>query len=141
MAVLAYSPLLHGLLTGKFRRPEDVPPGRARTRHFSAERPLVRHGEPGCEQETFATISRIREICERRGLDMAHVAIAWVIAQAGVAAAIVGARRPAQAAANARSAELRLDPELLDELSSATDQLKEILGPNPDMWQSDSRFH
>ena len=47
ISVLCYSPLLHGLLTGRYSSPDEFPPGRARTRHFSSSRRLVRHNEPG----------------------------------------------------------------------------------------------
>ncbi len=53
ISVLCYSPLAEALLTGKFASAADVPEWRARTRHFSASRKLVRHGEEGMEEETF----------------------------------------------------------------------------------------
>jgi len=49
VSITCYSPLAQGLLTGKFRSADDVPPGRARTRLFSSRRPEARHGEPGAE--------------------------------------------------------------------------------------------
>jgi len=56
IGILCYSPLAQGLLTGKFTSPDQVPAGRARTRHFSKERPLTRHGEEGCEEKLFKAI-------------------------------------------------------------------------------------
>ena len=49
--ILFTSPLAQGLLTGKFASADEVPEGRARTRHFSGDRPQTCHGQPGCEQE------------------------------------------------------------------------------------------
>eukprot|EP01013_Petalomonas_cantuscygni_P023188 TRINITY_DN44576_c0_g1_i1.p1 TRINITY_DN44576_c0_g1~~TRINITY_DN44576_c0_g1_i1.p1 ORF type:complete len:417 (-),score=54.39 TRINITY_DN44576_c0_g1_i1:337-1587(-) len=61
--VVAYSPLLQGLLAGRYRTPEDVPAPRARSRHFAqATHPAARHGEEGHEQETFAALGRLRRI-------------------------------------------------------------------------------
>jgi len=54
IGVLAYSPLMHGLLADKYKTAAEVPDGRARSRHFNTDRQLARHGEPGCETETFA---------------------------------------------------------------------------------------
>lgn len=140
IGILCYSPLVQGLLTGKFSSPDEVPEGRARTRLFSSNRPQARHGEAGQEAETFAALDKIRRICSRINQPMAKVALAWLIHQPGVTAVIAGARRPDQIKQTAQAVDLELSPELVDELSAATEQLKQNLGPNPDMWQAESRF-
>jgi myo-inositol catabolism protein IolS len=140
IGILCYSPLAQGLLTGKFGSPDEVPAGRARTRHFSKARPQTRHGEAGCEAETFAAIERIRHMCEEIHQPMAQVALAWLLHQPGVTAVIAGARNPDQIRQTAQAADLELSPETLGELTEATEALKRILGPNPDMWQSESRL-
>ena len=140
ISVTAYSPLMQGLLTGKFKSADDVPEGRARTRLFSGQRKHVRHGEPGCEEETFAAIRDIAEIAEGIGRPLGEVALAWVLHQPGVDSVLVGARNPTQMRQNARAAELALTPDVVARLSEATDALKARLGSNPDMWESDSRY-
>lgn len=140
IGILCYSPLVQGLLTGKFSSPDEVPQGRARTRLFSSNRPQARHGEAGQEAETFAALDKIRRICSRINQPMAKVALAWLIHQPGVTAVIAGARTPDQIEQTTLAADLELSPELVDELSAATELLKQKLGPNPDLWQSESRF-
>ena len=140
IAVLAYSPLAQGLLTGKFSSADETPDGRARTRHFSHRRPRTRHGEPGCEAETFAAVERIRAISRQVEHPMADLALAWVMQQPGVVSTIVGARTPHQLRENLRALDLSLAPHTLAALDEATQALKQQLGPNPDMWQSVSRF-
>ena len=51
--VLCYSPIMQGLLTGKFHTADEVPEDRARTRHFSSSRVQTRHLEAGLESENF----------------------------------------------------------------------------------------
>jgi aryl-alcohol dehydrogenase-like predicted oxidoreductase len=141
VGVLSYSSLMQGLLAGKFAEPGDVPAHRARTRHFdSATHELARHGEAGCEAETFAAVGRIRDIAGRAGLSMADVSIAWLLAQPGVTSVIAGMRTREQAERNARAADLELPPEIVAELTAATEGLKDALGGNADMWQSESRM-
>lgn len=140
LAILPYSPLMQGLLTGKFRTADDVPEGRARTRHFSRDRIQMRHGEAGCEAETFGAIARISEISARAGESMGGVALAWLLAQRGVASVVAGARSPEQVRGNVRAAELSLSEDTLRELAGATEELKRTLGPNPDLWESPSRM-
>ncbi|MGA2617405.1 MAG: aldo/keto reductase [Thermoguttaceae bacterium] len=140
VAVLAYSPLALGLLTGKFAAPEEVPDKRARTRLFSQARPMTRHHEPGCEQETFAALAGIRQVAEELGLSMAHLAMAWLLAQPGVTAAVAGARNAAQAIENAAAAAVRLEPDVIRRLSAITEPVKQKLGANADPWEHASRM-
>lgn len=140
IGITCYSPLAQGLLTGKFRSPDDVPEGRARTRLFASTRPQSRHSEPGAEEETFAALRRIADICSHHDLDMAQASLAWLTHQPAVASVIVGARTPEQVKMNARAGDLELPPDVIGALNEATDELKRQVGPNPDMWQSDSRI-
>jgi aryl-alcohol dehydrogenase-like predicted oxidoreductase len=139
IGVLCYSPLQHGLLTGKFRTADDVPEGRARSRHFSCERHLTRHGEPGCEQATFAAIDRLREISEELGRTPSDVAMAWLLAQPGISSVVVGIRSPEQARENAAAADLQLDAATLAALNEASEPVKQALGRNPDMWEGEEK--
>jgi aryl-alcohol dehydrogenase-like predicted oxidoreductase len=127
------------LLAGKFSSADEVPDGRARTRHFSKDRPLARHSEPGCERETFAAIEEIRLISREIDQSMADVALAWLLHQAGVTAVLAGARQPAQIKQNAQAATVSLPAEIMTRLDEVTETVKEKLGPNLDLWQSDSR--
>ena len=135
ISVTAYMPLMQGLLAGKYHTPEDVPPFRARTRHFRADRHQARHGEPGAEEETFAAISGIRDIAEELGEPMASVALAWTAARPGVGSVLAGARTPDQVARNVQSARLALSSDVVSRLDQATHALKHKLGPNADFWQ------
>jgi aryl-alcohol dehydrogenase-like predicted oxidoreductase len=140
VGILCYSALLHGLLADKYATLEDMPDGRARTRHFSKNRPGTRHTEDGCEQETFDALQRIRQIAADINQPVSLVAVAWVLHQPAVTAAIVGARNPQQIRQMAAAAALKLDPETLQKLDDATDPVKKALGLNPDMWDTQSRF-
>lgn len=142
MGVLCYSPLAQGLLTGKYGTPDSVPPGRARTRFYSSARAGTRHGEAGCEAETFAAIQTIRRISERIGAPMATTSLAWLIQQPGVAAVLAGGRKPEHITQNAQAVELAMSDEIQQELAAATDDLKALLGTNPDQYQgaANSRF-
>ena len=140
IAITCYSPLAQGLLTGKFNSADEVPEGRARTRHFSGNRPQVRHGEVGAEKETFETLAKIRKICREINAPMAQVTLSWLLSRPGIASIIVGARNPQQININVKAAELKLPPEILKQLTLVSEDLKKKLGNNSDMWDSDSRM-
>jgi aryl-alcohol dehydrogenase-like predicted oxidoreductase len=136
VGVTTYMPLLQGLLTGKYRTLDDVPPFRLRTRHFSGDRPMSRHGDVGAEDEVVAALSAVRAISGVVGEPMANVALAWVMAQPGVVSVIAGARSPDQVARNVKATELSLTPETIALLNEATDPVKQALGSNADYWQT-----
>ncbi|WP_336037201.1 aldo/keto reductase [Halobacterium yunchengense] len=138
--LVAYSPLAQGLLTGEYASAEEYPTGRMRTRHFAGDRPEARHGEPGVEDLTFETVQRVRQVCAEYDRDMVEVALAWPLHQPGVASVLAGASTPEHARANAAAADVSLSEDLLADLDEATADLKAALGPNPDPWQSNSRY-
>jgi len=132
--ILAYMPLFQGILAGRWAAPNAIPEARRRTRHFSSDRPGVRHGEPGCEALLFDTLSKLEDVAANLGEPLANVSLAWVMAQPGVTSVLLGARNPAQLERNLGAANLKLDEETLTQLDTATKPLKEALGKNADMW-------
>lgn len=140
ISVIAYSPLAQGLLAGKFSSADEVPESRARTRHFSRARPQTVHGQPGHEAAVFRTIERLRNICRELNQPMAAVALAWLLHRPGVTSVLAGARHPDQVWENARAAGLKLTPDVVASLSEATEELKQAMGSNPDMWRAESRI-
>ncbi len=134
IGILCYSPIAQGLLTGKFQTADDVPDGRARTWHFSKNRPQTRHVGEGCEKETFEAIDRIREIADDLQVPMADLSLAWLLHQEGVTSVLAGGRKPEQVIQNAKAAELKLTSDIIEKLNEATQQLKEVLGGKTDMW-------
>jgi myo-inositol catabolism protein IolS len=140
ISVLTYSSLMQGLLSGKYVAADDVQPDRTRTRHYAGTRPHARHGEAGAEEETFAAVADIRKIAAEIGQPMADLALAWLIAQPGVTSVIAGARNAEQARGIADAANLALSQDIIGRLNQATENLKQKLGSNPDMWQNPSRM-
>lgn len=136
ISILCYSPLLHGLLTGKFSHINEIPEDRARTRHFNSARwAQARHGEPGVEDELMATIQALRPIADALDESMANVALAWLMQQPGVTSVIMGGRNADQVQRNAQAADVVLPAEAIEQLKQVSQPLKEKLGPNADMWQ------
>jgi aryl-alcohol dehydrogenase-like predicted oxidoreductase len=82
-----YGPLSGGWLTGKYRRDEAFPEG---------SRMTMRPGpyEHLRTDAVFDGLDRLREEAEGRGVDMATLAFAWVLAHPGVSGAVCGPMRP-----------------------------------------------
>lgn len=136
ISILPYSPLNQALLTGRYSNADEMPYQRTRTRHFNGNRQDSRHGLPGFEEETFAALSAIQEICDDIGESMVHVALAWLLHKPAVISVLAGARTPQQVESNVKAANLSLSEDTMSRLDAVTDDLKQKLGSDPDMWQN-----
>ena len=140
IGLICYSPLMQGLLTGRYASADDVPDGLARTRLFSDDRPMSKHGEEGCEAEVFDALEKIRAVADKADIAMAELALAWALQQPGITSLLVGARNPDEVQWNLPAVELILSEDILQRLSDITEGVKDKLGDNPDMWMSESRM-
>ena len=115
MGILAYSPLAHGLLTGKITPDREFPENDLRRTHpwFTKEN----------RAKVAAFLEKIRPIAEGHNATLGQLAVAWVIAQKGITSALVGARTPAQVEENARAAEIKLTKEELTRVREAAQEI------------------
>ena len=140
IGLMTYSPLMQGLLTGRYASADEVPDGIARSRHFASTRPQATHGQQGMEEELFEVIARFGEVCRRIDQPMAHVALEWVRAHEGVSSVLVGARNADEVALNLPAFDLTLPDEIIKELDELTEGIKSNLGNSPDMWHGENRM-
>jgi len=115
LGVLAFSPLAHGFLSGKYRRGEPPPPA-SRLAQFTHV--LERHDV----DRDWAVVDEVRRVAAELGTTPSRVAHAWVMAQPGVSSVIVGARTVAHLEDSLGAAELDLPAEAMARL----DQLSRI---------------
>jgi aryl-alcohol dehydrogenase-like predicted oxidoreductase len=115
LGILVWSPIAGGLLSGKYRRGVDAPPG---SRH------LGEWSEPPVhdEEKLYDTIEELVAIGSDRGVSAAQVALAYIQGKAGVTSVIVGARTEAQLADNLASADLTLSVEEISRLDKVSAQ-------------------
>ena len=140
IGLMTYSPLMQGLLTGRYQTANEVPAGIARSRLFAASRPQAVHGESGMEGELFEVLEGYRVLCQRLGSPMAHVALTWVRQQQGVTSILVGARSAAEVDLNLAAFDMALSDEVIRELEDLTDGIKRNLRTSPDLWSGNNRM-
>jgi aryl-alcohol dehydrogenase-like predicted oxidoreductase len=87
IAYVPFGPLSGGWLTGKYRRGEAFPAGSRMTQRPEPYERLV-------DDAVFDGLERLEERAGARGVDMATLAFAWVLAHPGVAGAVCGPGRP-----------------------------------------------
>src|SRR5919197_367890 len=111
---IVWSPLAQGVLSGKYL-PGAAPPADSR----AASPRMNRFIGQWLNRATLDAVDRLRPIADEAGLTMVQLALAWVLRQENVAAAIVGASRPEQVHENARAADVQLSEDTLRAIDEA----------------------
>ncbi|MEI4271945.1 aldo/keto reductase family protein [Klenkia sp. LSe6-5] len=105
---IVWSPLAQGVLTGKYQ-PGQAPPADSRGGHPSAGGSMKGY----LTDDVLTRVQQLRPIAEDLGLSMAQLALAWVLQNGNVAAAIIGATRPEQVHDNVAAAGVELGADVL----------------------------
>ena len=88
VGAIAFCPLAQGVLTGKYAKgvPADARAAKD-PRYLKAE---------GIDHQVVAKVQRLNQIAEARGQSMAQMALSWVLKDARITSALIGASRPEQ---------------------------------------------
>ena len=115
---LAFSPLAHGVLTGKYAPGQPPPPG---SRAASEEMNVFMEtaGRHFRSDFLLGAVEQLKPIAADLGLTMAQMGLAWVLRGPEVASAIIGASRPEQVADNVRAVGVKLPAEALERIDRA----------------------
>ncbi|MDX6740079.1 aldo/keto reductase [Actinocorallia sp. A-T 12471] len=109
IGVTAYGVLAHGLLTGSYETPEGGDPRASYLPRF----------QPDNLAANLALTERLRPLAEARGVTVAQLATAWVLAKEPALVAVVGTRSARRIPANVAAADLVLGQEDLAEIDRA----------------------
>jgi aryl-alcohol dehydrogenase-like predicted oxidoreductase len=111
---IVWSPLAQGVLTGKYR-PGQTPPPDSRAANSDMNVAMDRL----LDDAVLEAVDRLRPVADEAGLSMAELALAWVLRRPELASAIVGASRPEQVHANAKTSGIQLTPDTLAAIEEA----------------------
>lgn len=108
ISFVPYFPLASGLLGGKYKQGDT----------FSD----IRKNDPLFQGETFAKnlekVDKVRQIANAKGVEVAHVVLAWYLTVPSIDALIPGAKRPEQIVSNLETLKVRLTPEEIKTIDS-----------------------
>lgn len=110
LSQIVWSPVAQGVLTGKYLPGRPAPEGSRGTDDKGGARMIGRFLE---QTETLERVQQLRPVADELGLTMAQLAVAWVLQNENVAAAIIGASRPEQVAENVKASGVEIPAELL----------------------------
>jgi aryl-alcohol dehydrogenase-like predicted oxidoreductase len=108
LSQIVFSPIAQGVLTGKYRPGEEVPAG-SRATDPSGSGIIRRY----LNDDVLTRVQQLQPVAQEAGLTLAQLAVAWVLQNPNVAAAIIGATRPEQIAENVKAAGVKLEDGLL----------------------------
>ena len=116
IAIIAYSPLERGLLTGKVTEDYVFNAGdhRANHPHFSVEN----------RRRVNAFLGEIAPFARDLGVSLSQLVINWTLQQRGITVALVGARNPAQVQSNAASLDFQIPATLLEDIGHRLSRLE-----------------
>jgi aryl-alcohol dehydrogenase-like predicted oxidoreductase len=115
---IVWSPIAQGVLTGKYLPGQQPPPGSRATDDKGGSGTISRF----MRDDVLERVQQLKPLADEAGLSLAQLAVAWVLQNPNVSAAIIGASRPEQVGENAKAAGVKLDADLLA-------RIDEILAP------------
>ncbi|MFI9487905.1 aldo/keto reductase family protein [Promicromonospora sp. NPDC052451] len=112
---IVWSPMAQGVLSGKYLPGRPAPAGSRATDEKGGAQTISRF----MNDETLAAVQNLKPVADELGLSMAQLAVAWVLQNDNVAAALVGASRPEQVAENVKASGVTIPAELLQQIDDA----------------------
>jgi aryl-alcohol dehydrogenase-like predicted oxidoreductase len=111
VAVLSYSPLGAGFLSGKYQRGGAVPRG-TRFDVIPGHQPLY------FTPTGYRVMEGLERLAAATGQPMVQLALAWVLRRPGVTSVLIGARTPEQVDQAFAAQQLKLPDDVLDQLDT-----------------------
>jgi aryl-alcohol dehydrogenase-like predicted oxidoreductase len=111
---VCWSPLAQGVLSGKYGA-STVPAGS----RFSTDDGRLKTEHKFMQPEVLERVEKLKPIADDLGMPLATMAVAWVLANPNVSAAIVGASRPEQLEDTVKAADFVLGRETLQLIDDA----------------------
>ncbi|MGY5885261.1 aldo/keto reductase family protein [Modestobacter lacusdianchii] len=130
---IVFSPIAQGVLTGKYQPGAEPPAGSRATDQKGGGAGMIARW---MDDDVLARVQELKPIADDLGLSMAALAVAWVLQEENVAAAIIGASRPEQVTDNVKASGVRLDEDVkrrIDEVLAPVANTDPALtkSPNP----------
>ena len=108
IGVISYNPLAGGLLTGRYQ-PGQAPEEGSR---FTVQNAGKLYQARYWQEPQMQAVEELKAFCQEHHIDIAQLAIAWVLAQPAITSAIVGASKPEHLDQTLPAVDLVLDEQM-----------------------------
>ena len=109
---IVWSPVAQGVLTGKYQPGQPAPEGSRATDTKGGQSMISRW----MRDDVLTKVQGLRPIADELDLTMAQLAVAWVLQNDNVAAAIIGASRPEQISENVKASGVEIPADLMERI-------------------------
>ncbi|MET0998327.1 MAG: aldo/keto reductase family protein [Marmoricola sp.] len=106
---IVWSPIAQGVLSGKYQ-PGQAPPEGSRATDEKGGANMIKRF---MDDDVLTRVQALKPVADELDLTMAQLAVAWVLQNDNVAAALVGASRPEQVSENVKAAGVKIPDELM----------------------------
>jgi len=134
-AIIPWSPLAGGLLTGKYTKDGDQPENTRFTKEWNGWRAQEAF------QQALKVVDQLKALAESKGCTLSQFSLAWVAQQPGITSPIIGPRTLEQLEDNLRAADLTLSEEELKKIDAIVPPGRAVFpmynadfGPHPYRW-------
>jgi len=111
---IVWSPVAQGVLTGKYAPGAELPAGSRATDEKGGANMIKRF----LDDEVLRRVQELKPVADELDLSLAQLAVAWVLQNKNVAAALIGASRPEQVAENVKASGVVIPDELLTKIDT-----------------------
>jgi len=118
---IVWSPIAQGVLTGKYRPGQPLPEGSRAADEKGGANMIKRF----MRDDVLERVQQLQPIADEVGLSLAQLAVAWVLNNPNVAAAIIGASRPEQVHENVKASGVDLSADVLAKIDDVLGDLPE----------------
>jgi aryl-alcohol dehydrogenase-like predicted oxidoreductase len=129
---IVWSPIAQGALTGKYKPGQAPPSGSRATDDRGGDKMISRW----LNDDVLERVQKLQPVADQAGLSLAQLAVAWVLQNSNVSAAIIGASRPEQVTENVKAAGVTLDEAVLKQIDEILDG---VIERDPEKTQSPAR--
>ncbi|MEZ4668501.1 MAG: aldo/keto reductase [Anaerolineae bacterium] len=119
IALVVYSALAHGILSGKYARQLDFVPG--------DQRWTISLFKNDVWPQVYEIVEGFKQVAKSNNYSLAHLALRWLLRQPAVKSVLVSAKNRQQLLDNVQALNLRIPYAPLDELTILSDRAMQII--------------
>lgn len=117
---IVWSPMAQGVLSGKYLPGQPAPAGSR-----AADPNVGDFIQKFMNDDVLTRVQQLKPLAEELGLDMAQFAVAWVLQNSNISAAIVGASRPEQISSNVKASGVEIPAEIMKKVDEVLGDIVE----------------
>ncbi len=111
MGLIVFSPLAQGLLTGKYRKGQEIPKD-SRAADSSSNSGI----KEMLTDNNLEKVEKLIKIADQLNISMPQLALAWILHQPGISSALIGASKPEQVEENIKAVDVELSNDVLESI-------------------------